>query len=88
MSAYIIIEGTARDEEALGRYGSVAAPLIKEFGGEVLACKPLELMIFGERAYHNGLIVRFPDKDTALAWYNSPTYRALLDIEGENHVTC
>ena len=88
MSAYIIIEGTARDQEALDRYGSLAAPLLEEFGGEVLAFKPWELMIFGERAYHNGMIVRFPDRDTALAWYNSPTYRALLDIEGENHVTC
>ena len=28
----------------------------------------------------NGMIVRFPDEDTALAWYNSPTYQALLDI--------
>jgi uncharacterized protein (DUF1330 family) len=26
------------------------------------------------------MIVRFPDKDTALAWYNSPAYQALLDI--------
>jgi uncharacterized protein (DUF1330 family) len=33
--------------------------------------------LFGERAYDNGMIVRFPDKDTALAWYNSPAYQAL-----------
>jgi antibiotic biosynthesis monooxygenase (ABM) superfamily enzyme len=33
-----------------------------------------------KRAPHNGMIVRFADKDTALAWYNSPTYQALLDI--------
>jgi uncharacterized protein (DUF1330 family) len=26
------------------------------------------------------MIVRFPDRDTALAWYNSPAYQALLDI--------
>jgi uncharacterized protein (DUF1330 family) len=51
----------------------------KEFGGEVLAFGPWEVL-FGEGAYHNGMIVRFPDKDTALAWYNSPTYQALLDI--------
>jgi uncharacterized protein (DUF1330 family) len=37
-------------------------------------------MILGERAYQNGMIVRFPDKDTALSWYNSPAYQALLDI--------
>ena len=79
VSAYIVVEGTVRDKEALGRYGSQATSLIKEFGGEVLAFGPWE-MLFGERAYQNGMIVRFPDKDTALAWYNSPAYQALLDI--------
>ena len=79
MSAYIVVEGTPRDQEALGRYGSQAISLIKQFGGEVLAFGPWEL-IFGEGAYHNGMIVRFPDRDTAWAWYNSPGYQALLDL--------
>jgi uncharacterized protein (DUF1330 family) len=79
MSAYIVVEGTPRDKEALGRYGSQAAALIKAFGGEVLAFGPWEL-IFGEGAYQNGMIVRFADKDAALAWYDSPDYQALLDI--------
>jgi uncharacterized protein (DUF1330 family) len=79
VSAYIVVEGTVRDKEALGRYGSQATSLIKEFGGEVLAFGPWE-MLFGEHAYQNGMIVRFPDKDAALAWYNSPAYQALLDI--------
>jgi uncharacterized protein (DUF1330 family) len=78
-SAYIVIEGVVRDEEALTRYGSQAMPLIKEFGGEILAFGPWEV-IYGEAAYHNGLIIRFPDKDTALAWYNAPAYQALLEI--------
>ena len=79
MSAYIVVEGTPRDKEALGRYGSQAIQLIKEFGGEVLAFGPWEL-IFGEGAYHNGMIVHFPDRETALAWYNSPAYQGLLDL--------
>ena len=79
VSAYIVVEGIVRDKEALGRYASQAIPLIKEFGGEVLAFGPWELL-FGDAAYHNGMIIRFADKDTALAWYNSPTYQALLGI--------
>jgi uncharacterized protein (DUF1330 family) len=79
MSAYMVVEGTPRDKEALGRYGSQATSLIKQFGGEVLAFGPWTLL-FGEGAYHNGMIVRFPDRDTALAWYNSPDYQALIDI--------
>jgi uncharacterized protein (DUF1330 family) len=79
MSAYIVIEGVVRDKEALARYGSQATALIKQFGGEILAFGPWEL-IYGEAAYHNGMIIRFPDKDTALAWYSAPAYQALLEI--------
>jgi uncharacterized protein (DUF1330 family) len=63
----------------LVRYGPQAIASIKQSGGEVLAFGPWELVV-GEAAYHNCMIVRFADKDTALAWYNSPTYQALLDI--------
>jgi hypothetical protein len=51
MSAYIVIEGVVRDKEALARYGSQATPLIKQFGGEILAFGPWEV-IYGEAAYH------------------------------------
>jgi uncharacterized protein (DUF1330 family) len=79
MSAYVVVEGTPRDKEALGRYASQAIPSIKTFGGEVIVFGPWQLL-FGEAAYHNGMIIRFPDKAAALEWYNSPTYQALVDI--------
>lgn len=79
MSAYLVIEGIVRDRETLDRYASQAIPLIRQFGGEVVAFGPWGLLA-GEPAYDNGMIVRFPDKDTVLAWYNSPAYQALLDI--------
>jgi uncharacterized protein (DUF1330 family) len=78
MSAYLVIEATVRDR-ALDRYASQAIPMIRQFRGEVIVLAPSELL-FGEPAYDNGMIVRFPDNDTALAWYNSPAYQALLDI--------
>jgi uncharacterized protein (DUF1330 family) len=79
MSAFIVIEGVVRDKDALADYGSQATPLIKQFGGEFLAFGPWEV-IYGEPAYQNGMIIRFPDKDAALAWYNAPAYQALLPI--------
>ena len=33
MSAYLVIEATVRDREALDRYASQAIPLIRQFGG-------------------------------------------------------
>ena len=66
MSAYIVIEGTVRDKQALARYGAQATPTFKEFGGEILAFGSWEV-IFGETAFDNGMIVRFADRETALA---------------------
>jgi uncharacterized protein (DUF1330 family) len=75
----MIIEGTVRDKEALRAYGAQATSSIKDFTGEVLAFGPWEV-IFGERAYQNGMLIRFPDRDSAPAWYNSPAYQALLGL--------
>jgi uncharacterized protein (DUF1330 family) len=78
MSAYVIVEATVRDEGARDRYGSQIGPVLEEFGAEILAFGPWRLM-FGEPAFTNGMIIRFPDRETALTWYNSPAYQALLE---------
>lgn len=79
MSAYIVVEATVRDLEARDRYGAQASVVLKQFGAEVVAFGPWHLLS-GEHGHDAGMIIRFKDKDTALAWYNSPAYQALLDI--------
>jgi uncharacterized protein (DUF1330 family) len=79
MGAYVIVEATARDQEALLRYGSQVGPVIAEFGGEIVAFGPWQ-MLFGEPAFTNGMIIRFASEETAKAWYESPAYQSLLDI--------
>jgi uncharacterized protein (DUF1330 family) len=78
MSAYVIVEVTQRDAQARERYSAAAAPTLKTFGGEFIATGNLDLL-FGEPAFSRGAIIRFPDRDTALNWYNSPEYQALID---------
>jgi uncharacterized protein (DUF1330 family) len=79
LSAYIVVEATVRDPEARDRYGSQAVPLLKQFDGEVIVFGPWQLLA-GEPGRDNGMIIRFPDREAALAWYNSPAYQALLDV--------
>jgi uncharacterized protein (DUF1330 family) len=79
MSAYVIVEATVRDEESRVRYGAQIGPILREFSGEILVFDPWQ-MLCGEPAFTNGMIVRFPDKDTVMAWYKSPAYQALLEI--------
>jgi len=78
MSAYIVVELTVKDAEAKDRYSAAAGPVLKQFGGEFIAGGALDVLT-GEPAFTNGAIIRFADRDTALAWYNPPGYQATLD---------
>jgi uncharacterized protein (DUF1330 family) len=32
--------------------------------------------------HSSGVIVQFPDHETALRWYNSPEYQQLIEVRG------
>jgi uncharacterized protein (DUF1330 family) len=87
MSAYVLVEASLRDKEARDRYGAEASPIIKEFGGEVLVVGPCH-MLFGEPAFERAMIIRFPNKEAALAWYQSPAYQALLEMRALAFTDC
>lgn len=77
MTAYIVVELTLRDQVARDRYSAAAQPILKAFGGEFAGSGKWEVL-YGEPAFTNGAIIAFPDRETALAWYNSPDYQALI----------
>jgi uncharacterized protein (DUF1330 family) len=79
MSAYVLVEGTLLDAEARDSYLAAVRPVLKQYGGEFLAFGPW-VILHGEPAYQNGMIITFPDKEAALAWYNSPEYQRLIPI--------
>lgn len=82
MSVYIVVELTTKNQEARDRYAAAAKPVLQEFGGEFIGSGAWE-MLFGDPAFTNGAIIRFADKATALAWYNSPGYQAALTDRAE-----
>ena len=77
MSAYVVVELTVKDPEAKDRYSAAAGPILKEFGGEFIAGGAWNVLT-GEAGFANGAIIRFADRETATAWYNSPGYQATL----------
>jgi uncharacterized protein (DUF1330 family) len=82
MSAYIVVELTVKNTEAKDRYSAAAGPVLKAFGGEFIAGGAWSLLT-GEQAFSNGAIIRFADRDTALAWYNSAEYQATFGDRAE-----
>ena len=80
MSAYVIVEFSVKDPEVYReRYAGAAGKSATEHGAEVLASSEWEILD-GDTAYSSGVIVQFPDRETALGWYNSPEYQQLIDV--------
>ena len=80
MSAYVIVEFSIKDPEVYReKYSRDAGQTAKEHGGEVLAGGNWEILD-GDGSLTSGAIVRFPDHEAAVGWYNSPEYQQLIEV--------
>jgi len=82
MSAYLIVEFTVKDPELYReQYAAKAWGTAKAYGAEPLANSSWELL-HGDGSLTSGALMRFPDHESAIKWYNSPEYQALIDVRG------
>jgi uncharacterized protein (DUF1330 family) len=82
MSAYVVVEFTVKDPDVYReKYAPSAGQTAKEYGGEVLASSNWEIL-HGEPTLSSGAMVRFPDHEAAIKWYNSPEYQQLIEARG------
>jgi uncharacterized protein (DUF1330 family) len=80
MSAYVVVEFTVKDPDVYReKYGPNAGRTAKEYGGEVLANANWEIL-HGDGSLTSGALMRFPDHETVIKWYNSPEYQQLIDV--------
>ena len=82
MSAYVIAEFTVKDPDVYReKYASNAGTTATEYGAEALANSKWEIL-HGDAVLSSGAIMRFPDREAALRWYNSPEYQQLIEVRG------
>jgi uncharacterized protein (DUF1330 family) len=82
MSAYVIVEFAVKDPDVYReKYADNAGQTAKEYGAEILANSNWEVLD-GAPMLSSGVIVQFPDHETALRWYNSPEYQQLIEVRG------
>jgi uncharacterized protein (DUF1330 family) len=80
MSAYVIVEFTVKDPDVYReKYAGNAGKTAKEYGAEILANSNWEILD-GAPMLSTGVVVQFPDHETALRWYNSPEYQQLIEV--------
>ena len=80
MSAYVIVEFTVKDPDVYReKYAGNAGKSAKQHGGEVVGASNWEIL-HGDPMLSSGAIVRFPDHESAVRWYNSPEYQQLIEV--------
>jgi len=82
MSVYLVVEFTIKDPEVYrDKYSANAGKTAKKYGADPVAGGTWEILD-GEPTMSSGAIMRFPDREAALSWYNSPEYQELIEVRG------
>ena len=79
MPAYIIGRIDVTDPEEYVKYASQTVALAEKAGGKFLVKGGAQELVEGA-APDRHVIIEFPDRAAALAWYNSDAYRTILPI--------
>jgi uncharacterized protein (DUF1330 family) len=79
MTAYVVNEIEVTDPELFQTYAVQALPIILAYGGRIVVRGGSPAVIEGANP-GRVVINEFADRATALAWRNSPEYKAILPI--------
>ena len=80
MSAYVVSRVQIRDPEAMRRYVAEAPATVAAFGGRYHFRGGNVEALEGMWEHDRLVVLEFPTKADALAWYHSDLYRPLRDL--------
>jgi uncharacterized protein (DUF1330 family) len=80
MSAYCIVYEQLEDPEMFERYRSQVVPTIEAYGGRFVVRGGEFTILEGDLEIERIAMVEFPSRQTALDWYHSPEYQAILPL--------
>lgn len=80
MTAYVVSRVAIRDTQAMQRYVTEAAATVEAHEGRYLVRGGQVAALEGTWEDDRMVVVEFPTREAALAWYHSPAYRPLRDL--------
>jgi uncharacterized protein (DUF1330 family) len=81
MAAYIIVqENLTGDQAPFEEYRKHVIASFEPFGGKFLARGGKLTVLEGEWPYERSVILEFPSREKAEAWYHSPAYQKILPL--------
>ncbi|MGR9092554.1 MAG: DUF1330 domain-containing protein [Gammaproteobacteria bacterium] len=79
MTTYALVELTINDSDGMGPYMEKVADTVAAHGGKYLIRGGETEVLEGTIGQHPlKVVLEFPDKQAAKAWYDSPEYQAIL----------
>jgi uncharacterized protein (DUF1330 family) len=78
MSAYVIANVDVHDAEAYEAYRSRTLETVQAHGGRFIVRGGAVDILEGEPVVRRLVIIEFPSRDAARAWYDSPEYQSIL----------
>lgn len=79
-ACYLVAQIDVRDPDAYEQYRPLAAASLEKHGGEYLVRGGEVTLVEGEGPLPRIVILKFPSKAKALAWYRSEDYAKALRI--------
>ena len=80
MAAYIISRVSIEDADTMAGYMAEAPETVLKYGGKYLLRNGSFETLEGVADYDRMVVLKFPDKEHALQWYNSEEYTPLRKI--------
>lgn len=79
MTSFVIVDLTVINQEKLVEYSTQANITLAPYGGRFIAKGEAEIL-HGESDHNQKAIIEFPDRESAINWYNSKNYQALTPL--------
>jgi uncharacterized protein (DUF1330 family) len=86
MSAYVIGHMTVHDPDGYGRYTARVPGTLAPHGGEFVVRGGPTTVVEGDLPHARHVVIRFPDRAAAEAWYNSAAYQEIVPVR-QAHAT-
>lgn len=74
--AYLLVQGHVTDREGFKAYSAALPPIYRKYRGQYIALVPAPMVevVEGEPENRSVVIARFPSREDARAFWNSPEY--------------
>lgn len=76
--AWFVFHVTIKDHDGLAPYSAEVGETVVAFGGRRILMGGPAAPVEGDAPEGLMVVLEFPDRSTAEAWYNSPAYQAIL----------